>query len=212
MKLLTVGDSFTYGEELEDLNSAWPYILGKQLGYEVANLAQPSKSNTYMVRTVVENFQEYDLIIVAWSHFARMEFSDDLGIYDIWPGNQGAMFTGELSHRKGLIDYVNRYSSDTYLYTQYLINIILVQNFLTQQNKKYLMLDAFGNTHADVRKLNLELSQLVNAEQYLCWPNESMIEWTYGTSKGPRGHFLEQGHEIVADKIYEHIRYLSWVS
>jgi hypothetical protein len=38
------------------------------------------------------------------------------------------------------------------------------------------------------------------------------MEWTYGTPRGPRGHFLEQGHEIVADKIYEYIRHLGWIS
>jgi hypothetical protein len=39
-----------------------------------------------------------------------------------------------------------------------------------------------------------------------------MMEWTYRTPQGPGGHFLEQGHAIVADKIYEHIRNLSWIS
>jgi hypothetical protein len=38
------------------------------------------------------------------------------------------------------------------------------------------------------------------------------MEWTFGSDQGPKGHFLEQGHEIVANKIYEHIRHLSWIS
>ena len=208
MKLLTIGDSFTYGEELSDRYSAWPYLLG----YEVTNLAEPSKSNNYMVRSVVENFQNYDLIIIAWSHFARIEFGDDLGVYDIWPGKSNCCFTGKQEYRKGIIDYISRHHSDSYLYTQYLINIILLQNFLTQQNKKYLMFDAFGNTHSDVRALNRELSQLVDSQYYLGWPNESMMEWTYGTTQGPRGHFLEAGHQIVAEKINEYIRHLGWIS
>jgi hypothetical protein len=39
-----------------------------------------------------------------------------------------------------------------------------------------------------------------------------MMEWTYETPQGPGGHFLEQGHVIVADKINEYIRHLGWVS
>ena len=39
-----------------------------------------------------------------------------------------------------------------------------------------------------------------------------MIEWAEGCKKGPNGHFLEKGHQIVADRIYEHIRNLSWIS
>ena len=49
MRLLTVGDSFTYGEELSDLNNAWPCLLGKQLGWSVTNLGQPASGNTRMV-------------------------------------------------------------------------------------------------------------------------------------------------------------------
>ena len=59
MKLLTVGDSFTYGEELADISSAWPHLLGDQIGYKVTNLARPGCGNTRMVRQVVENYQEY---------------------------------------------------------------------------------------------------------------------------------------------------------
>ena len=210
MRLLTVGDSFTYGEELGDLTNAWPFILGNKLNYAVTNLALPSKSNTYMLRTVVEHGTNYDLIVVAWSHFAREEHGDERGIYDVWPGNLGALFTGELSYRKELIDYISRHHDDKYLYTQYLLNIILLQNFLKQHNKKYIMIDAFGNTK--VRNLNETLSQAIEKDYFLGWPNESMMEWTYGCPQGSRGHFLEQGHEIVADKIYEHIRHLGWIS
>ena len=135
MKLLTVGDSFTYGEELAETTSAWPFLLAKQIDYEVTSLALPSKSNEYMVRTAVENADEYDLIIVAWSHFARLEFGDNHGIYDIWPGNSGKLFTNTLSYRKDLIEYLNRYHDDKYLYTKYLLNIILLQNFLEQKQR-----------------------------------------------------------------------------
>ena len=41
---------------------------------------------------------------------------------------------------------------------------------------------------------------------------ESTVDWTYGTLKGPGGHPLEKGHQIIANKIYEHIRHLGWIS
>ena len=63
MKLLTIGDSFTYGEELRDRNKAWPHVLGKLLDYEVTNLGQPGCSNNAMVRTAIEHSNEYDLIV-----------------------------------------------------------------------------------------------------------------------------------------------------
>jgi lysophospholipase L1-like esterase len=210
MKLLAVGDSFTYGDELQDQSNAWPFLLGKHISYDVKNLALPAKSNDYIVRTVVENADEYDLVIIAWSHYARMEFSDDLGTYDIWPGNAGKLFPDKMSYRKELIEYMNRHYDDVHSYTKYLLNIILLQGYLEQNNKRYVMLDAFGNTQA--RDLNTILVKKINSANYLGWPNESMMEWTYGCIKGSNGHFLEDGHKLVADKIYEHIRHLSWIS
>lgn len=210
MKLLAVGDSFTWGSELSDNTQAWPYLLGDRIGYAVENLAVPGSGNSRATRLVVENIDSADLIVVAWSHYARLEFADDSGVYDTWPGHRGITFTGELAHRKKLLDYINRHHNLRYLYKQYLINILLLQNFLAQHNKQYVMLDTFGNL--DKRNQFYNLTSQVDGRYYLGWPTETMMEWTYECPQGPGGHFLEQGHKQVADKVYEHIRNLSWVS
>jgi hypothetical protein len=210
MRLLTVGDSFTYGEELSNLDNCWPNLVAKMLGYKLTNLAKPGIGNTCMIRHCVAQVDNYDIVIIAWSHYARTEFADEWGIFDIWPGSRGLTFTDKISYRKELIDYTTKYHSDEYLYTQYLINIILLQNYLKANQKKFIMLDAFGNTTA--RSLNSDMHNKVDCTNYIGWPNESMMEWTYGCKKGPGGHFLELGHRRVADKINEHIRNLGWVS
>ena len=71
------------------------------------------------------------------------------------------------------------------------------------------MLDTFNN---NIYRKDNEVSNQIDQTYYIGWPNETMMEWTYNTPQGPGGHFLEQGHEQVADKIYEYIRNLSWVS
>ena len=46
MILYTIGDSFTYGQELEDPSTqAWPILLAKQLGYELINEGRPGVGN-----------------------------------------------------------------------------------------------------------------------------------------------------------------------
>ena len=209
MKLLAVGDSFTYGEELSDVTDnvtsskfAWPELLANQLGWEVTNLAKPGSGNTRMIRTVVNEIDNHDVFIIAWSHWARIEFADDIGIFDIWPGCSALPHEQFSPHRKTAVDYVTRYHSDDYLIRQYLLNVELLETFLKYHKKKYIMLSAFGSPI----KTNKTFTN------YLGWPNETMMEWTYGTPQGPKGHFLEQGHKRVADKIYEHIRHLSWIS
>lgn len=208
MKLLAVGDSFTYGDELSDIKSAWPYLLGESLGYEVVNLGEPGTGNTSMVRKVLDNYCTADIIVVAWSHYARTEFADDYGIFDIWPGVQNVSFDREIKHRRVLIDYLSRHHNDSYMYNQYLNNVVLLQNFLKNNNKQYLMVDAFGNTEA--RHLgNVEMHVLVDIKNYVGWPYETMASWASGCLTGKNGHFLEEGHIKVADKLYEHIGNIS---
>ena len=209
MKFLVVGDSFTFGEELSDVTDnvtpskfAWPELLGSQFGWEVTNLAKPGSGNTRMVRNVVNEIDNYDVFIIAWSHWARIEFADSIGIFDIWPGCSELPHKQFSPHRKNAIDYITKYHSDDYLIRQYLLNVELLETFLKYHKKKYIMLSAFG----------IPIKTNKTFTNYLGWPNETMMEWTYGTSQGPGGHFLEQGHAIIADKINEYIRHLGWVS
>ena len=214
MRLLTVGDSFTYGEELAELTSAWPFLLGDKLGYEVTNLAKPGSGNTRMVRHCVEQLDNYDIAIIAWSHFARIEMADENGFYDLWPGG------GLLPHKQyspwrwEIIDYFSRHHNDDYLYRQYLLDIILIQNFFKANNKQYLVLDSFGNHQVNQRTAdqNRDLIDQIDATYYVGWPDSTMMEWAYRCPVGDRGHFLEEGHIKVAEKIYSHMEQLSWVN
>lgn len=213
MKLLTVGDSFTYGEELSDLNLAWPQQLANKIGFELTNWARRSSGNTRMVRNVTMHSKHFDLIIIPWSHFARIEFADEIGSYDLWPGCQASQHSKSAPWREEAINYITKHHSDSYLYRKYLIDIVLLQTFLKSNNKNYVMLDTFGNNaiRNQFKEKNQDIIDQIDTKRYLGWPNESMMEWTFGVQQGPRGHFLEDGHKKVADKVYEYIRYLGWV-
>lgn len=77
MLLLTNGDSFTAGVELEDTSLAWPYLVAQELGYTVDNLALPGASNDYIIRTTVEYLDSThpNLCIIAWTTPDRIELS-----------------------------------------------------------------------------------------------------------------------------------------
>lgn len=213
MKLLTVGDSFTYGEELADLTSAWPNLLANKIGYELINLARPGGGNTRMVRNCIEQVNNYDMVVIAWSHFARFEMADENGFYDLWPGSSPLPHKQYSPWRQEIINYFDRHHNDDYLYRQYLLNIILLQDYLTAKGKKYLMLDSFGNhqTRERTKVNNQSLINQIDARYYVGWPSDSMMEWTYGVKNGPHGHFLEEGHIRVAEKIYTFMENLPWL-
>jgi len=215
--ILTVGDSFTYGEELEDRNLSWPVLLGNKVSADVVNLARPGAGNKRMVRHVIEHVasgQPVDLVVVAWSSPGRQEFADADGFFDIWPGYSGNMFKREQAWRIDLLNYINRFHNDEWMYKQYLLDVILLQSFLKEHGIPYVMCKTVGNEyyHRAFFTRVKPVAELVNSDGFLGWPDAGMTEWVGECERGPNGHFLEAGHEIVANQIYEHIRHLGWVS
>jgi len=218
-KILAVGDSFTYGEELYDVGSAYPQLLANSLGATLTNLARPGAGNKRIVRHVVEsigNGIKYDLIIIGWSSPGRQEFADADGFFDIWPGYGGNMFRKDgQTWRLPLVEYLNKHHSDHWMYRQYLIDVVMLQSFLKEHGVRYVMLNTCANEyyHSIYSSKTQELVRLVDDRYYLGWPTEGMAEWVgEAAPRGPGGHFLEEGHIKVADKLYDHIRNLGWVS
>lgn len=214
-RLLTVGDSFTYGDELADpAKSSWPVIVSNLFDMKLTNLGIPGRGNTRMVRAVVENSNQFDAVIIAWSHFDRIEIADEIDVFDIWPGRINVPNKYQYPWRVTVTDYYSRHHDDDYLYRQYLLNVILVQSYLKLNNKPYLMFDVFGN-HQDPRRYdtkNKDLLNQIDTQYFVGWPNEAMVDWMGDCPVGPRGHPLELGHQRTAEHINEHIRNIGWVS
>jgi hypothetical protein len=111
---------------------------------------------------------------------------------------------------------VNQTNDQTnkWFYANWLRQIIMLQALFKTYNQKYIMLCSHvgNNLNQQYSEEFSKLYNLVDDQHFLGWPHQSMLDWTYGCPQGTGGHFLEQGHRIVADKINEHIRHLGWVS
>lgn len=217
MKIITLGDSFTYGEELSDIYQAWPYRLGDMLPAEVVNLARPASSNDKIIRLALDSLvtdTDTDLYVIGWSSPGRIEFADDLGHYDIWPGYSGNLFIKDQTPwRHDLLEYLNKHHVDSEFHRNFIANVILLQSTFKAHNKKYIMLNTVQNDY--YKKIDFphrnQMYNMVDTGQFIGFNLSGMLEWTYGTKIGPGGHFLNAGHQIVAEKIYDHIRYLGWL-
>lgn len=213
--ILAVGDSFTYGEELADRGNAWPYLVASALAANIDNQGAPGTGNSSMVRNIVDSTlgsNPVDLVLIGWSSAGRIEFADEAGIFDTWPGCQSQMFKQYQPWREELVDYVSKYHDPKYLYKQFLIQVLLVQSFMKVNNVNYLMLLTISNEYYKNTYLNdfPELIGQIDQSKFLGWPNSGMIEWTRGTRVGAYGHFLDDGHRIVADKILNKVKELGW--
>jgi len=211
-----IGDSFTYGDELPSQNFAWPAVLSEKTSQQIFNLGKPATGNKRMVKRAIDAVLENTkMIVIGWSDCNRQEFADDIGIYDIWAGrNYQAFQLQDPTHRINLIKYMTAYDTPEYYYADWLRQIILVQSLCKLHKIPCVMFIACG-ANVSHRRYHQKFPKLVDAVDQSMFVDDmftSVGEWTYGTPHGPNGHPLQQGHEIIAEKIYEHIRNLSWVS
>lgn len=214
--IYAIGDSFTYGDELESQSLAWPSKLSKKLNKEIINQGKPATGNKRIVkRTIDAVIEQSELIVIGWSDCNRQEFGDEIGIYDIWAGrNYRACQLEDPTHRINQIKYMTAYDNPEYYYANWLRQIILVQSMTKLYNIPCVMFIACG-AHTSHKEYHQKFKKLVDAIDQSIFVDgmfNSVGEWTYGTPHGPNGHPLEQGHEIIANKIYEHIRNKCWIS
>jgi hypothetical protein len=210
-----IGDSFTYGDELPRLDLAWPSLLSKKLNLPIQNLGKPATGNKRMVKRALDAvIDKSELIIIGWSDCNRQEFADDIGIYDIWAGrNYKAFQLQDPTHRINLIKYMTAYDTPEYYYVNWLRQIILTQSLCKLHNVPCVMFVACG-AHGSHRQYHTKFQKLIDQIDTSVFVDDmftSVAEWCYGTPYGVNGHPLEAGHEIIANKIYEHIRNKCWI-
>jgi lysophospholipase L1-like esterase len=214
--IYAIGDSFTYGDELESQDKAWPAVLSQLINKPVVNKGRPASGNTRIVKRAIDAvIDQAKMIIIGWSDCNRQEFADDIGIYDIWAGrNYQAFQLQDPTHRINLIKYMTAYDTPKYYYADWLRKIILVQSLCKLHNIPCVMFIACGANFSH-KQYHQKFNKLVDTIDHTIFVDDmftSVGEWCYGTPHGPNGHPLEQGHQIIANKIYEHIRNLGWVS
>lgn len=208
MKLLTIGDSFTYGTELSDPSKhAWPVLLSQACSADLRNISAGGFSNDAMFRECVEQVSHdgYDVVIVAWTDPARMEIT-----------RSGQPFSVNLSPRMcKLVPWLEQYylynQDDEHSYRRTLTMIVACQEFLKSCQQPYVFVSTFGLQvlHKVYEEKYRSLHDKIDKENYPGWPGEGIVEWMGDCPKAPGGHPLELGHQRIAEKINEHIRNIS---
>ena len=216
MKILALGCSFTRGSELvKPEETSWPSVLASKLGAEVDNLAEYNGSNDMMFRKAMERGENYDIIIVGWSEAHRMEIWLNDKIISARRKHPVGTFSVNHNSASDALPWVkpfftNHYNEEYFL-RRWLCQAVALQDHFKSQDQRYLFFTAFGND-ATLAKYELPLKNKIDTRYYVGWPNQSMMSWTADDSYGPYGHPLELGHSRTAEKLYEHIRNLSWIS
>lgn len=92
MRILTLGDSWTYGSNEHNLDPAiisWPAQLSRKYGVEVVNLARGGSSNQRAARIGIEELcrdSNYDYVVFPLAPASRTEILKLGKWHQIWPG------------------------------------------------------------------------------------------------------------------------------
>lgn len=199
------GDSFTYGDELEDRQHAWPTLLGKKLETISVNFGQGGASNSWILRKAVQKCLENkpDIAVVAWSSFNRYEFfTSNNSSLCVNPGHGGRFEFVENLYK--------HWHDDAGKFIEWICQCILLQNFFIATKIDYYFVNVFSikeiiEENVNNKELQSWLGKL-DIDKFIGWPTDNLMTWSSGTPIGPGGHPLELGHQRIAEKIYEHIR------
>lgn len=166
MNVLISGCSFTHWPETpgSDKNICWPSHLQRlRPNWKLTNLAEPGAGNVYIansiVRYVLENPGQVDMVLVMWSGVSRLDFLTDLtepswhrlfdsyGFYrrvETCPNTLGYIFSGGQygpwvlnQEATGLFKQMYKVSNPLSLAHINLIEIVKCQDFLKSRNIPY---------------------------------------------------------------------------
>ena len=188
MQIYTVGDSFTYGEELENRFKAWPYLLAEKINGDVINDGKPAGSNDYMIRKLIDHVlsgkeKTPDIVVIGWSSPGRIEWADEVGAFDIWPGYRGKLFDADGTvWRHDLSSYIDRFHSGTWLHRRFVSQVLTTKSFLESMGIKYIMVNVVQNEY--YKNLTFEnhesYTKNIDKKYFIEYGTNGMLEWVGG--------------------------------
>jgi hypothetical protein len=147
MKLYFNGCSHTWGDDLIDLNKAWPSVIARKLGCEFVNDAVSGGTNDRIVYLTIKNAQNFDKIYIAWTYTSRFTRyrSDNNHEVNFNPQLTHTMYNKKPEYKEYGKWHYQIWHNELYSIKFWLQNIILLQRYLESINKSYVMVNATNN-------------------------------------------------------------------
>jgi hypothetical protein len=185
-RIITSGDSFTSGYCLDNLQLAWPHILGNKLNLPTINLAYEGMGNDYIISSIMDCDLKDSLVICGLTHYSRIEFLN---------AKTNKRFTTILN-RRGQTKFEDifwqDFYDDDYYYEHYIKQIKMFMAWLELQQVEYFLFDA----------LPLNRYNSIKNNRYLWANSKNMCDIIY-PNQLPDGHPNAIGHEMMAETLYK---------
>ena len=150
----------------------WTKVLGEKLGVETWNAGRLGTSNQTIFRTTINSINylremgEDDIfVVIAWTTKYRNEIWKPSGFYDTYQYKhypEFELFFGKtddegyrLYFQKMMKFYADTVNTEEKILDDYIYCVLNLQNFLKQNNIKYLFFNAFDDTDEDLKTSEL---------------------------------------------------------
>lgn len=244
MKLYFNGCSFTYGDELTAPEKhAWPVLVSRHLDATGTNDAVPGGTNERTLHLTLNQAEHHDFVIVAWTHYHRfteynpvdnfeINFTPQLNL-DVRLHHSDDLQKQFFKYKKYGEMFYKYWFNELYEFKKWLQQIVLLQCFLRDRNKPYVMLNTVDNhlpnwlqpwanfneacrelisffNRMDDDQLYSQhqqiqhLASLIDKTCFVHWGTWCIKDLCSTHPCGPRGHILESGHRAVADRVLDH--------
>jgi lysophospholipase L1-like esterase len=211
-KLVTFGCSWTYGDELDDRhNDVWGALIAKELGIEFDNQGYPGASLTSMRHGFVsyikdKKYNPRTLMMFGLTSPSRQSWynnrrpKDDYHPYWMSHNDSTKMIDDEYNYSE-----LWQATLKTFV-TQTECRQFVIRNF----NQSVMLFDGVSKTHGiPTIQFNMFDEVLDGVKPpTLFMPEYNLGEYLDDTKEDvwkPGGHPNERGHELIAQKLLEHI-------
>jgi hypothetical protein len=231
MTVLAVGDSVSFGYELGDLPGpvsgpgnyyrdsvtgkdmhmnpsqlAFPRLLANRLGTGCLNLSLIGGSNDRIFRITVDQVlqQRYDLVICSWTNVDRFDFpynNEDIAL-------NVSTSQYHIDQFPWFKSFIADHYSHIHMTYRFYAQLVSLQALLKQLDQPYIFVNGCGSNsmtgftaHCQHHARHIDTTKYFMIETDL-----STICEQQGFAVGPYNHFLEDGHQYVADELYKIVK------
>lgn len=202
-KIISFGDSFIYGSDLNDCDGTghdrfskltWPALCAKELGLDYECYAQGARGNQFISHCIIGGELANALVITNWSWIDRFDYFDTENMpHTVLPGTDT---------KQSEFYYKNFHSEFGDIFRN-LSTIYATHSYLKEQNIPFIssiMDTLLFNTTYDLGGGIKNILDLVQKDISWFPGNQTFLEWSRsnGYPESDNWHPLEQAHQEAA--------------
>lgn len=198
MRILFAGDSWTYGDELENLNSRFTTLAANAFSAEEINIGKPAASNYNIHKNVIEQCRKetYDVIVIQWTYFTRFcyPYQNEIVEGNNTPAKYDSIYK--------LLLKTN--TNDEIWMKWYAPFVFSLDGYCKSKGSKVIHIFMQVHEKESFERLYnpTEMNIMSHTLHHIADPRTTLKGGTKLFPWGQRFHPLEEGHKQIAEKVF----------